>query len=209
MTYPSLKPLASSLTLGCLWSSLETSLLSSTLRSSAADGLARQFSRLSVGCCSPLSPLPRAVSSGNSQQQLGADRFKVSSEVVPPLRKPSLSELLKCTESGKLPCHFAVRPVLCTVNSFSSLEGSFFSGLSLPWWLDLFGLLGSVTHSRSMNDVRGGRARVTDPPVLSRRQGPVHQHGHQVRRPGGSHRSSVTFAFFLCPLTGVCTVWAL
>ena len=95
----------------------------------------------------------------DSGRSFHADRFKVSSEVVPPLRKPSLSELLKCTESGKLPCHFAVRPVLCTVNSFSSLEGSFFSGLSLPWWLDLFGLLGSVTHSRSRNDVRGGRAR--------------------------------------------------
>lgn len=150
-----------------------TSLLSSTLRSSAADGLARQFSRPSVGRCSPLSPLPRAVSSRNSQQRLGAYRVKVSSEVVPPLRKSPLPELLKCTESGKLPCHFTAKPVLCTVNSFSGLEGSFFSGLGLPWWLDLFGLLGSVTHPHSKDDVRGGRARVTDPPVLSRRQGPV------------------------------------
>lgn len=101
----------------------------------------------------------RTVSSSWVQTEL-----KVSSEVVPPFRKPPLSELLKCTESGKLPRHFTVKPDLCTVNSFSGLEGSFFSGLGLPLWLDLFGRLGSVTHSHSMEDVRGGRARVTDPP---------------------------------------------
>ena len=136
------------------------------MRSSAADGLARKFSRLSVGRCSPLSPLPGAVSSGNSQQRLGADKVKggPSSEVVPPFRKPPLSELFKCTESGKLHHHFVVKPVVCTVNSFSGLEGGFCSGLGLPLWLDLFGLLGSVTHSHSMDDVRGGRARLTDPP---------------------------------------------